>query len=180
MLTQIINKDNKPVPVKLVGDGTDAAQINIGTFETDSDGKQVLRIIDAAPFAYDALDDALKMKIVKDAQKIVRNKYEINIAANSSDNVEINMDVSEFSKISWGVSTDSSHSFTLETMLQDFDDVKVMHPSDRADKGYIKKFTGSNGLTSELTIQTTGIRLMITNQDVEKAHTYSVYVYLRR
>lgn len=59
-LAHIVNGPENPVKVEMVGgDGGSFG----GSFETDSEGKAVLRIVDAAPFAYDTNTDSLKVSV---------------------------------------------------------------------------------------------------------------------
>lgn len=73
-LVQIINQDGKAVPVKVVNGSTGGGgisgknvenneQINEVSFEVDDGGYPVLRVIDAAPFAYEPLKDVIKTHI---------------------------------------------------------------------------------------------------------------------
>lgn len=54
MFTQIINQEDNPVNVKVIGGGDDTSTGGSfeGTYEEDHEGKLVLRVIDAAPFSY--------------------------------------------------------------------------------------------------------------------------------
>ena len=172
MLTQIINKDNKPVPVKLVGDGTDVAKVNIGSFETDSEGKQVLRIIDAAPFAYDPVDDAIRQKVVNQNIPLEKKKYTQTIPASGDADVELNLDVSDYKSFSIGVSGGANHKWSIQVFHQDYNDVMVLGRE-------TIEFTAYEGITEVIPVKTSGLRLKLFNKDTN-SHDYKVYLYLRK
>lgn len=59
-LSHIVNGSENPVKVEMVGGSGGSFG---GSFETDSEGEPVLRIVDAAPFSYDANTDTLKVTV---------------------------------------------------------------------------------------------------------------------
>lgn len=149
--------------------------------ETDDNNEGVLRVVDAAPFAYDPVDEAFKVKIEKNAQKIVRRKVTVTAPANDMVYAELNLDVREYGSISWGVKADVAHTFMLQTIQQDFDDTMVLTRPDNDTAGYKQAFTNKiDALTLPFSIQTTAVSLVIRNQDPENPHTYTAYVYLKR
>lgn len=85
--SQIINSEENPVKVVIIGDGGGAG--GIGSFETDTDGKQVLRIVDAAPHGYDANTDSTRVSVVAD--KVIKQaQYNFsNVPASTDSIVEI-------------------------------------------------------------------------------------------
>src|SRR5690554_6940045 len=87
-LSHIVNKENSPVPVKVIegSSGVTGVDVENGeslsgvSYEKDENGYPVIRVVDAAPFAYDPHYDATKVT-VQGARKILK----INLS--ESDNV---------------------------------------------------------------------------------------------
>lgn len=189
-MSYIINPEGKAVPVKVVngsaGGGISGKnidnneQINEVSFEVDADGYPVLRIIDAAPYGFNPIEDALDVNIKQKTMALKRLKYTVTVEAGDFKIIEGNLDVSEYRYLAWGASVDSSSTFRLETVLKDFEDNQHLHRLDRLESPYQETFTSVTGQIEEIQLQTTGVSLILRNQDTENPHTYNVYVYLRK
>lgn len=96
-LSFIVNKEGNPVPVKIV-DGDSGGEgggitgrnidnddlINEVSFEVDADGYAVLRVVDAAPFAYDSDAGVLKVRSVRET-KVVEDTRSGTLSLNASE-----------------------------------------------------------------------------------------------
>lgn len=85
-LSFIVNKDEQAVPVKIVqGNGENGALLEGLSFETDDKGELVLRVVDAAPFAYDPVLEAKKVLVIGDRKLVVEKIMKTNVLANKDD-----------------------------------------------------------------------------------------------
>lgn len=100
-LSFIVNKEGNPVPVKIVDGGSGGEGggitgrnidndelINEVSFEVDADGYAVLRVIDAAPFAYDPDAGVLKVRSVRET-KVVEDTKSGTLNLNASETILI-------------------------------------------------------------------------------------------
>lgn len=189
-MSYIINPEGKAIPVKVVSGSASGGiagknidnneQINEVSFEVDADGYPVLRIIDAAPYGFNPIEDALDVNIKQKTMALKRLKYTVTVEAGDFKTIEPNLDVSEYRYLAWGASVDSSSTFRLDTILKDFEDSQHLHRLDREESPYHETFTSTTGQTEEIPLQSTGVSLVLRNIDTENPHTYNVYVYLRK
>jgi|SRR5690606_19372177 len=188
-MVHVINQDGKAIPVKVIGGSTGGGitgknidtdeQVSEVSFEVDDRGYPVLRVIDAAPYAYNPVDEALNVNIKQKSLPLIRETYEITVNAGQTVTFAT-LDVSLYDTISWGTKVDSSSNFKLVTTLIDFESGDVLHRLDRSETPYRETFTSvANALTKNIEMQTTGVRLAIINDD-STTHTYNVYVYMRK
>jgi hypothetical protein len=69
-LSHIVNTEKNPVKVKIVDGSGGGSGVS---YETDDEGKLVLRVVDAAPFAYDPVTDSKRVSLVaKEKVKFIK------------------------------------------------------------------------------------------------------------
>lgn len=139
--------------------------------ETDEIGNGVLRVVDAAPFAYDPVDDVIKVD--QKAYPLERVKYEVTIPAEGNASPELNLDISNFTSMSIGISGGANHAWSVQLMQQDFTDLTPLGRD-------TFEFTAFEGISGVVPIKASGLRIRIYNKDTASARTYKVYLYLRK
>lgn len=188
-LVHIINQEGKAIPVKVVNGSTGGGitgknidtneQISEVSFEVDDNGYPVLRVIDAAPYAFNPVENALDVNIKQNSLKLKRETYTATVNAGQAVTFAT-LDVSDYSSLSWGVKPDASSSFKLTTSLSDFETGNTLNAVGRLESPLRETFTSaSSALTKPIELQTTGVKLSIINDD-SVAHTYTAYVYMRK
>lgn len=142
------------------------------TVETDNSGNGALRVVDAAPFAYDPVDDAIRQKVVNQNVPLETKKYTQTISPSGNADIELNLDVSDFKSFSIGVSGGANHKWSIQVYHQDYNDVLVLGRE-------TIEFTAYEGTTEVIPVKSSGLRLKLFNKDTN-SHDYKVYLYLRK
>lgn len=98
----IVNAETKPVPVKITGEGitvnggisganvSDGSHVDGVSYELDENSYPVLRVVDAAPFAYDPALQVIKTTVLAQ-RKVVKEKLTKSdeVAPNGTQTIEI-------------------------------------------------------------------------------------------